>query len=130
MAVLHGDRGGVVLGWLIKLVVTLAVVGVLLFDAASMARGAFQVDDHAQQAARAAMQDFEQGKDVQRAYDAAVTEVLADGDTVEASTFSVDTDGGVSLTLTREVPTMLMEKVPPLRRFTTLTRTVFVARPS
>lgn len=125
-----GDRGDIVLGWLTKLTVTLAVLGVLLFDGVSLATGTFQADDHAQRAARAAAQDFQQSKDLQKAYDAAVAEVLADGDTIDAPTFRIDGDGGVTLQLTREVPTLVMEKIPPLRRYTTLSRTVSVARPS
>ena len=126
----RGDRGDVVLGWLTRVTVTLAVFGVMLFDAVSLGTGTFQADDHAQRAARAAAEAYNQGRDVQQAYDAAVAEVLADGDTVQAPSFSVDAQGRVTLTLERDVPTLVMEKIPPLRRYTTQSRTVTSAAPS
>jgi Tfp pilus assembly protein PilV len=119
-----GDRGDIVLGWLTKLVVVLGVLGVVGFDLISLGSTRFQAEDHAQAAARAAVESYRSGQDLQAAYDAAVAEVAPHGDTVEASTFTVDPQGQVTLTLHRTAPTMVVEKVAPLRHWAQMTSTV------
>lgn len=120
----RGDRGDVVLGWLTKVTVTLGLLGLVGFDVVSLAAGQFQAEDHAQQAARAAVEAYRTTPDPQKAYDAAVGEVLDDGDTIETEGFAVGADGSITLRLRREVPTLLLEKIPPLRDLATITRTV------
>lgn len=119
-----GDRGDIVLGWLTKLVAGLAVLGLVGFDAIAMGATRFQAEDHAQTAARAAVSSWATDKDVQKAYDAALAEVSDEGDTLDADAFTVAPDGAVTLRLRREVPTMLVAKVPQLRDWTVVTRTV------
>lgn len=121
------DRGDVVLGWLTKLVATLAVVGVLGFDAVSLGSGRFQAEDHAQGAARAASAAWQGDKRVQVAYDAALAEVVEAGDTIDTidtADFTVAADGAVTLTLHHEVSTLLVHRVAPLRDLAVLTATV------
>jgi hypothetical protein len=120
----RGDRGDVVLGWLTKVTVTLALLGLVGFDAVSLGAGQFQAEDHAQQAARAAVEAYRTTPDLQKAYDAAVGEVLDDGDTIETEGFAAGADGSITLRLRREVPTLLVEKIPPLRDLATVIRTV------
>jgi len=120
----RGDRGDVVLGWLTKVTVTLALLGLVGFDAVSLGAGQFQAEDHAQQAARAAVEAYRTTPDLQQAYDAAVGEVLDDGDTIETEGFVAGPDGSITLRLRRQVPTLLIEKIPPLRDLATVTRTV------
>jgi hypothetical protein len=119
-----GDRGDIVLGWLTKLVVTLAVLGVVGFDLISLGSARFQAEDHAQAAARAAGEAFTSGKDLQAAYDAALAEVLEHGDTIDPQTFTVAQDGAVTLTLHRTAPTMVVEKLPPARDWAEIDVTV------
>jgi len=119
-----GDRGDVVLGWLTKVTVTLALLGLVAFDAVSLGAGQFQAEDHAQQAARAAVEAYRTTPDLQQAYDAAVGEVLDSGDTIETAGFVAGPDGSITLRLRREVPTLLIEKIPPLHDLATITRTV------
>lgn len=119
-----GDRGDIVLGWLTKLVVTLSLVGLVGFDLVSLAATRFQAEDHAQSAVRAAAAAYDGPLDLQRAYDAAVAEVAEHGDVVDAPSFRVAADGSVTLTLRREAPTLLVEKVGPLRKHAVVTRTV------
>lgn len=110
-----GDRGDIVLGWLTKLVVTLAVLGVVGFDLVSLGSARFQAEDHAQAAVRAANESWKSAKDLQTAYDAALAEVVEHGDTIDPQTFTVGADGGITLTLRRTAPTMLVEKIGPAR---------------
>lgn len=105
---IHGDRGDIILGWLTKLVVTLAVLGVIAFDAISLAAARFSAEDNAQTAARAAVASYGSDQDVQRAYDAALAAVATDGDTLDADAFVPGTDGSVTLRLRRDVPTLLV----------------------
>ena len=124
-----GDRGDIVLGWLTKVVVTLAVLGVVGFDLVSLGAARFQAEDHAQTAVRAASEAYRTPNDLQAAYDAAYAEVAEHGDTIDPQTFSVAADGRVTLTLRRTAPTMLVEKIGPLRPWAEVERTVS-ARPA
>lgn len=119
-----GDRGDVVLGWLTKVVATLAVLGLLSFDAVSLGAARFRAEDSAQQAARTAAESWSDSKDLQKAYDAALGEILGTGDTIDPAGFSVSPDGTVRLSLRHETATLLVEKVPPLRKYAVVTRTV------
>ena len=118
------DRGDIVLGWLTKVVAVLAVLGVIGFDAISLGAARFQAEDHAQLAARAAAETYKSGKDLQAAYDAALAEVLEHGDSIDPQTFSVAPDGTVTLTLLRVAPTMLVERIGPVRDWANMTSTV------
>lgn len=124
LPVVTSDRGDIVLGWLTKLVVVLSVLGVIGFDLISLASTRFQAEDHAQSAVRAAAGAYSGPATLQAAYDAAVAEVVEHGDTIDPQTFSVLTDGTVTLTLRRAAPTLLVEKVAPLRGYADVRRTV------
>lgn len=118
------ERGDIVLGWLTKITVGLAVVGLVGFDAISLGVARLQSEDHARTAVRAAVESYRADKDVQRAYDAALAQVAPSGDTLDAEAFTVAPDGAVTLRLRSEVPTLLVEKVAPLRDWAVVTRTV------
>ena len=118
------DRGDIVLGWLTKVVAVLAVLGVIGFDLISLGTSYFQAEDHANAAARAAADAHRTGSNLQAAYDAALAEVVEHGDTIDAGSFTVAPDGRVSLTLRRTAPTLIMEKVAPLREMAEVERRV------
>lgn len=118
------DRGDVVLGWLARLVASLALVGLVGFDAVSIGVTQFQAEDHGQTAVRAAVESYRADKDVQLSYDAALGAVAADGDSIDVEGYAVGADGSVTLRLRRVAPTLLVERVPPLRDWTDVTRTV------
>jgi exosome complex RNA-binding protein Csl4 len=123
------DRGDIVLGWLTKVVATLAVLGVVGFDLISLGSARFQAEDHAQSAVRAANESYRSSKDLQAAYDAAVAEVVEHGDTIDAQSFTVGPDGRITLTLRRTAATIIVEKVAPLRDWAQVESTVS-ARPA
>ncbi len=122
-----GDRGDIVLGWLTKLAVTLAVLGVVGFDAVSLGAARFQAEDHAQAALRAANDSWKSSKDLQAAYDAALAEVADDGDSIDPQTFTATPDGALTLTLHRTASTMLVEKIGPAREWAEVDVTVSAA---
>ncbi len=113
-----------VLGWLTKLVVVVTVLGVLALDGFAWASARVGAEDSAEQAGRAAVSSWEQTKNLQSAYDAALAEVVDSGDTIDAKGFTAAPDGAVTLTLHREVSTLVLHRVPPLRHLTQLTATV------
>jgi len=122
------DRGDIVLGWLTRLAVVLAVVGVVGFDLISLGSSRFQAEDHAQSALRAASETYRGAKDLQAAYDAAAATALPHGDTVDPHTFTVSPDGRITLTLHRTAATLVVEKVAAVREWAQVTVTV-TARP-
>ena len=124
-----GDRGDIVLGWLTRLVATLAVLGVLGFDLVSLGAARFQAEDHAQAAVRAANETYKASKDLQKAYESALAEVAQHGDRIDPQTFTIGSDGQITLTLQRTAATMVVEKIAPLRRYTEVSATVS-ARPA
>ena len=107
------DRGDLVLGWLIKLSVTLGVIGLLLFDGVSIVVAKVGVQDDASLAAREASDAADRGADVQGAYDAAV-EALADQaspSVVETSTFTIGPDATATVTTTRTASTFFLKHI-------------------
>lgn len=123
------DRGSIVLGWLTKLTLTLAVLGLLAFDAIALTAARFSAEDDAQAAARAASAAYTTPADLQRAYNAALAEVVADGSTVDAPTFSITQQGTVTLTLRKTAPTLLVAKIAPIRSWADVSTTVSATRP-
>ena len=119
-----GERGDVGLGWLTRLTVSLTLLALVGFDAVSLGAARFQAEDHAQTAARAAAESYQGSRDVQRSYDAALAAVAPSPDTIDVESYLIGPDGSVTLRLRRQVPTLLVEKVPALRDWATVTRTV------
>jgi hypothetical protein len=118
------DHGGIVLGWLTKLVAVLAVTALVGFDLVSLGATRLRAEDHAQAAARAAAEVWTSPTDLQAAYDAALAEVLPNGDRIDPTGFSVAPDGTVTLTLSTTAPTLLVRRVPVLRPYAEVERTV------
>ena len=104
------DSGSIVLGWLTKLVVLFAVLGVLAFDGVQLVVAHFGAADDATTAANAAADAFKQTHDVQKAYNAAVVALTNDKDSVETKTFSIAADGTVTLTVDRTPTTLWMHR--------------------
>lgn len=120
------DRGDVVLGWLTRLTVTLAVLGVVGFDLLSIGVGRLQVQDRAANAAAAARSAWQDNRNVQLAYNAALASLVADGaaqDVIDPAQFSVTPDGTVTLTVTHRATTLLAGRIGPARRWTVATST-------
>ncbi len=118
-----GDRGDIVLGWLTRLALTLAVLGLVVFDGVALVAATFQTEDAATSAARAAAESFRSSHDVQKAYDAAYAEVADSGDSVGTKDFRVAADGRVTLSVTRTAHTLVLRKIGPLEHFATRTAT-------
>lgn len=104
------DRGDIILGWLTRISVILAAAGLVLFDAISVGTTAMTLSDQGSLAAREASETFQESGSLQLAYEAAVASALeADADTlVDATTFTVDPDNTVHLTVSRTADSILL----------------------
>jgi hypothetical protein len=104
------DRGDIVLGWLTRLTVIMALVGVALFDAISVGTTSASVADQGTSAALQASATWDETKDVQAAYNAAVafaTEANPQNE-LDPQSFSIDADGTVHLTVSRDAKTLVL----------------------
>lgn len=109
-----GDLGGIVVGWLIRLVAVLALLGVVAFDGISFAVAQLAVTDAAAAASREASQELDLTGNPQLAYAAALR--LAQQESVENEVptegFAVGADGSVTVTVVRHPPTLVAHYVP------------------
>jgi hypothetical protein len=115
------ERGSIVIGWLGKIVVLLAVVGIGLFDGVSVGVAHMNGTDDANMAASAANYEWSQSHDVQDAYNAAVAAITSGNETVLTNGFSVDADGTVHLLLRRTAVTLVMSHIGALKKYTIIT---------
>ena len=111
---MQGDRGDIVLGWLTRLVVVLAVLGLIAFDGVAVAQAHFQAADRASTAAVAAADEYRTSHNVQQAYNAAFATVSGD-DTIETTTFKVAPDGTVTLRLHHIATTLIIRHISALK---------------
>lgn len=112
-----GDaRGAVVLGWLTKLVIVLAVIGVAGFDALSIVTTHLSASDEANAAAQAAEDSWSQSPgQVQLAYDAAAQYAEQHGDRIPPRSFTIAPDGTVHLRVVKTVQTLVVRHIGPLQ---------------
>lgn len=125
-----GDRGEIVSGWLVKLVGTLAVLGVVGFDAIACGMVHLRVQDAAAAGAMAGLHATEGRRNVQVAYDAAAAAVAQEnpGYTVNPASVTFDPKGAVSITVSGTADTLVVHYVRPLRTYADATSTQ-TARP-
>ncbi len=104
------DRGDIVLGWLTRLTVIMALLGVALFDAISVGTTSASVADQGTSAALEASATWDETKNVQAAFDTAVafaTEANAENE-LDPRSFSIDPDGTVHLKVSRVAKTLVL----------------------
>jgi hypothetical protein len=112
------ERGDVVLGWLTRVVVVLALIAVVAFDLIAVVSSRVSVTDDANAAAEAANYSWnDKVGNLQAAYEAAVGYADAHNETLVANSFSIAKNGTVHLTLRAKATTLLMGKIGPLKKF-------------
>lgn len=111
------DAGGIVIGWLVKLMVAAAVLGVIAFDTLSIGSSRVNIMDQGTVAAIEASENWRAQGNIQAAYDAALAAALEANKTNEIDTesFTVDPDGTVHLRISREAPTLVVSKFAQIR---------------
>jgi hypothetical protein len=122
---LGDDRGDALMGWLLKIAVVLGVVGIALFDAISIGSTSVTIADQGSYAARAASEVWQQNKDLQETYAAAVVAAQEENaeNSVATKDFRVDEDGTVHLTVTRTAPTIVVRRIGPLQKWARVSHT-------
>jgi hypothetical protein len=109
----------VVVGWLTKVVIALAVLGVLLFDASALLIGRVSVADHADTAAQAAEDSWRDAHSYPAALLAA--QAAADGDEVVPNSLVITPDGTTELSLRRTVNTLVIRHIHQLASLNVVT---------
>lgn len=113
----RGDRGDIVVGWLTKVVLTLAVVALIAFDLISIVTARLGVTDDANSAAEAANAAWNETKgNVQSAYNAAAAYAETHGETCPVETFHVSSAGEVHLRLNGRATTIAVAHIGPLKK--------------
>jgi hypothetical protein len=119
------DAGGIVIGWLTKLVVATALVGLCSFDAISIGVAKVSASDDASAAVQAASSAWQNSRhNIEAAYQAA-QESLPDhvSEEVLVRGFSIDTDGTVHLAVRKTARTLLLFRVSKLAHLAVVTAT-------
>ena len=117
MELARRDTGSIVIGWLTKLMVAFAIVGVALFDSISIGAARLGATDDASTAAEAASANYRSSHDVQQAYRAAVDTLPSDSESLPPQQFLVQADGTVSLVLRRTTTTLAAHRIGPLKKY-------------
>jgi hypothetical protein len=117
MDTVRRDSGSIVVGWLTKVAIAVAVVGVMLFDVLSVTAANLGASDDASQAATVAQAEWRNSHDVQVAYDAAVESLPSDSESISPSSFRIDPDGTVHLVVRRDAKTVLVRHIGPLKHY-------------
>jgi hypothetical protein len=111
------DAGSIVLGWLTKLVVLFAVLGLMLFDGIAVAVNNVNAQDDANMAAQAAADVYARTHDLQAAYTAAVAATADNDEKVLPRSFVIGSDGSVQLVLRRETTTLALHYFGALKKY-------------
>lgn len=111
------DAGSIVLGWLTKLIVAIAFVGVALFDSLAIGAAHLGASDDANTAAETAAANYRISHDVQAAYQAAVETLPSDAESIAPQQFVVEPDGTINLVLRRTTTTLVAHRVGPLKKY-------------
>lgn len=115
------DNGSIVIGWLTKLMVATAIIGLALFDSLSIGAARLGASDDANTAAEAAGSDFRQNHNVQSAYQAALDTLPSDSESIPPRQFVIQPDGTVDLVLHRTMTTLVAHRIGPLKKYTFVT---------
>ena len=112
------DRGAIQIGWVTRLAVFVAVVGVFGFDGFSILSARVKGEDDAQNAATAASAAWQQSHNITAAYQAAEAYAEPKHETVLTTDFTVDPNNTVHLLLQRKADTLVVKRIGPLRKYT------------
>ncbi|MCW2542476.1 MAG: hypothetical protein JWM40_28 [Frankiales bacterium] len=117
------DAGLIVLGWFTKLVLSLALLSLVLFDGIALLSASLNAADHANTAASGAADIYKTTNNIQTAFNAAEAEAAKNNETVDPKSFSVNSAGHVTLTIHRTASTLWMGRISFLKKYTRVTGT-------
>jgi hypothetical protein len=104
------DERGIVVSFLIKLVIGLALAGFILSEAGQIIFARISAEDAADRAAQAAAREYEDSGDIEAAHRVAVDE--AEDDEAKLKKFVVNpADGSVRVVVRKRASTLLVDKI-------------------
>lgn len=107
----HGREGGIVTGWLIQLVVFMAVLALVAYEVITVAVTAINLEDDAREVARAAAQAYGSRQNLAAATGAA--ETVASELEVGLEAVS-EVDGTIRVDVVKTADTLLVHRLGPL----------------
>ncbi len=117
-----------VLGWLTRITLLLALVAVLGYDGIALGVAQMSVRDAANTAASAALDSYHQRGDDTSAYAAAEATLPADEQVVDGS-LTLTSDGEVDLKVHKQVHTLVVKHLPHLKTWADVTVDGSATRP-
>ncbi len=119
------DRGDILASWFIKIAVTTTLVAFIGFDATSVFTTKFAISDTGAQAARDASENFRSTASRDQALKAAIQTATQDNskNIIDPKSFSISKEGTVSLKISREAKSVLIHRISPIRKWSTVTVT-------
>ncbi len=109
------ERGEIITGWLVKMLLTVAVLALVAYEVISIGVTTFALDDHAREVARAARDAYRSEQSVEVATQAAV----AVADRHDAEVVALEDEGeDLVITLQRQAPTLVTHRIGPLEDLT------------
>jgi hypothetical protein len=118
------DLGSIVVGWLTRVVLVLAVIGVLGYDAVAIGQGRVNAADEADQIAQDAHDTWADTHSVDKAYATARDEAAANGDSIPKGGFTIEPKHGlVTVKVQHSVDTLVIKHFGFSRPWTTMVAT-------
>lgn len=117
----QGERGGIVVGWLVRVLLGIALTGVLIFEAGAVIVATVAADNAARLAAQDGVAEFARSHDEQLARKDAQAQAQREETTIVG--FSADAAGvggqeRVTVTVEKRAKTLFIHRIGFLRRFT------------
>jgi Flp pilus assembly protein TadG len=111
------DERGIIVNFLVKTLAVFALLGLVAYDLGQVVVAQVKAQDSAQAAAQAAADTFFMTKNVEKARTAAEDAATAEDAACRITSFQINTDGSVTVSIERRANTLIVARVPPLRRF-------------
>jgi hypothetical protein len=112
------DAGAIVMGWLVKIALVLAILGISAFDGIACASAHLMTTDDANTAASAAAAEYQTTHSLQAALAAAESAISNPSEALDPKSLSIAEDGSATVTIERKVTTLVMYRIGPLKKYT------------
>jgi hypothetical protein len=114
------DAGSIVMGWLVKLALLLAIFGIAAVDAVAVGSAHLTTTDDANSAASAAAADFRTSHNVASATSAAADAITNPSEQIVPGSLVIAGDGSVTVSVQRKITTVVMYRIGPLKKYTVI----------
>lgn len=110
------DAGGIVVGWLTRVTIVLAVLGIVAFETLSILVVRMNIQDTASQAADDAQTSWSSAHNPVLAYTTAETTAEQAGATIPQKSFVINPDGSVHFVIEETARTLVLHDIKPLAK--------------